>query len=161
MRPWRAVDVPKSVKSGQRPPAEKELRIVVSALSSDAHTWNLVFIQLLLEELGHNVLNLGACVPDRVIADYCRAARSDLLVVASINGHGMPDGISLMNTLKEYPDLASMPVVIGGMLSTPGADNGHCLLAAGFDAVFDNSAGGARLRDYVDGLQSELECLPA
>ncbi|MGQ4416103.1 methylaspartate mutase, partial [Streptomyces sp. SAS_269] len=33
--------------------------VVVSSLASDAHTWNLVFLQLLIEESGFDVVNLG------------------------------------------------------------------------------------------------------
>lgn len=31
------------------------LDVVVSTMASDSHTWNLVFLQLVLEELGHRV----------------------------------------------------------------------------------------------------------
>ena len=43
----------------RRPPG-----VIVTGTASDAHTWNLVFLQLMLEELGHDVDNLGPCVPD-------------------------------------------------------------------------------------------------
>lgn len=37
--------------------------VVLSTIPSDSHTWNLLFLQLLLEEHGCEVTNLGACVP--------------------------------------------------------------------------------------------------
>jgi len=60
---------------------------VVTSVSSDSHTWNLVYIQLLLEEVGHHVHNLGACVPDDVVIAECRRIRPDLVVVSSVTAN--------------------------------------------------------------------------
>lgn len=46
--------------------------VLVSSVSSDSHTWNLVFLQLLLEEMGHEVTNIGSCVPDDLLIEECR-----------------------------------------------------------------------------------------
>jgi hypothetical protein len=47
------------------PATESDRRsIVVTSVSSDSHTWNLVSLQLLFEELGPRMSNLGACPPD-------------------------------------------------------------------------------------------------
>jgi methylaspartate mutase sigma subunit len=140
------------VRQGRR---TGRLDIVISALSSDAHTWNLVFLQLLLEELGHNVRNLGPCVPDDVIVAVCQERPVDLLLVASINGHGVPDGKSLIRAVRRCPELASMPVAIGGLLDTEGTKHRAELLEAGFDAVFEGGAGPQALSTYVDVLYGE------
>jgi methylaspartate mutase sigma subunit len=137
------------------PRTDVGLDVVISALSSDAHTWNLVFVQLLLEELGHNVRNLGPCVPDGVIVRACREHSPDLLAVASINGHGLRDGQSLIRAVRECPDLASMPVVIGGALSTDGTRHAGQLMAAGFAAVFEGDAADVAFSAYVGNLQSQ------
>lgn len=142
------------VRPASRPRAAGHLDVVISALSSDAHTWNLVFVQLLLEELGHNVRNLGPCVPDGVIVRACRAHTPDLLVVTSINGHGVRDGQSLIRAVRECPGLMSMPVVIGGVLGIDGTRHADELLAAGFDAVFEGSGADASLRAYTRALRS-------
>jgi methylaspartate mutase sigma subunit len=107
-------------------------------LSSDAHTWNLVYIQLVLEELGHDVLNMGACVPDRELIAQCRTARPDLIVLGSVNGHGFADGMRVIAGLRAAPELVATPVVIGGKLDTVGGDPTIAgrLIAAGFDAVY-------------------------
>jgi methylaspartate mutase sigma subunit len=112
-------------------------------LSSDSHTWNLVYIQLVLEELGHDVINLGPCVPDRELIAYCQSAQPDLIVLSSVNGHGFADGMRVIAALREVPGLAARPVVVGGKLDTVGGDPhvARQLLAAGFDAVFAESAG--------------------
>ncbi|MEU7137060.1 cobalamin-dependent protein [Streptomyces sp. NPDC046261] len=128
------------------------LRVLVSSVSSDSHTWNLVYLQLLLEEMGHQVHNVGACVPDDLLIRECRRHRPDLVVVSSVNGHGFLDGRRLVTRLRREADLAQLPVVIGGKLGTEGAAVGTYgpeLLAAGFTAVFEGDAAIEDFRAYV------------
>ena len=119
--------------------ATGSLRVVVTSVASDSHTWNLVFLQLVLEELGHRVRNLGACVPDDLLIDECLRERPDLVVVSTVNGHGFFDGARLIARIRETAGLAGLPVVIGGMLGITGP-GGLPRLAdlreAGFDGVF-------------------------
>lgn len=125
------------VSAAEVPPLE----VVVTGLSSDAHTWNLVYLELLLEELGCRVTNLGGCTPDETIVRECAARRPDLVVISSLNGHGAQDGLRLIGALRACSTLAAIPVVIGGKLDvTGGGRNGARLLAAGFDAVFEDAA---------------------
>jgi len=116
-------------------------RVLLSSVSSDSHTWNLVFIQLLLEHQGHQVINLGACTPYEEILEACRLHRPDLLVISTVNGHGNIDGERLISHLRRDPDLANLPTVIGGQLGVRGIEGQAAmtsrLLAAGFDAVFN------------------------
>ncbi|MEV7398906.1 methylmalonyl-CoA mutase [Streptomyces sp. NPDC091267] len=132
-------------------------RIIVSGVSSDAHTWNLVFLQLLLEGQGHEVANLGSLAPDALIIDACRTQRPDLLVISSVNGHGQLDGMRLIRALRAVPGLGGLPAVIGGKLGIHGRDNvrfGDRLTAAGYDAVFDDGEAGTleRFEAFVHGL---------
>ncbi|MEU5868029.1 MULTISPECIES: cobalamin-dependent protein [unclassified Nonomuraea] len=115
------------------------LTVLLSGTSSDAHTWNLVYLQLLLEEAGHAVANLGACVPDDLLIDRCRDLRPDLLVMSSVNGHGRHDAARAARRLRQCPQTAGVPAVIGGKLGIAGRPNSRLapeLLAAGFDRVF-------------------------
>jgi len=135
------------------------LSVVVTSVSSDSHTWNLVFLQLALEELGHRVVNLGACVPDDLVVAECLRTRPDLVVVSSVNGHGFRDGTRLVGRLRACPELATVPVVIGGKLGISGPGGSHSreqLRAAGFDAVFEEGAGMATLRSYTGQLTASL-----
>lgn len=125
------------------------LDVIVTGLSSDAHTWNLVYLELLLEELGCRVTNLGACVPDATIVNECAERRPDLVVISSLNGHGCHDGVRLMDTFRTHPVLVTMPVVIGGKLDVAGGSNATRLLAAGFDAVFEDSGGLSPFRTFI------------
>ncbi|MDF3301138.1 cobalamin B12-binding domain-containing protein [Streptomyces tropicalis] len=134
-----------------------ERRFVVTSVSSDAHMWNLVFLQLLLEERGGHVVNLGACVPDEVILAECRRHRPDALVVSTVNGHGHLDGLRLIEKLRADPVLAGMRVVIGGKLGIRGSGNarfGAELVAAGFDAAFESEAGLAEFDAFLGGLET-------
>jgi methylaspartate mutase sigma subunit len=117
--------------------------VVVSGLSSDAHTWNLVFLQLLIEELGYRVVNLGSCVPDDVLLGECRRLAPTMVVIGSVNGHGHRDGLRVIEKLRGSELLAATPIVIGGKLGISGSDDvRHAseLMAAGFDAIFTDGA---------------------
>ncbi|MGO4461206.1 methylaspartate mutase [Streptomyces sp. M-16] len=129
------------------------MHILLSGTASDSHTWNLVYLQLFLEELGHRVHNLGPCVPDRLLAGACAAAgpgRPDLVVVSSVNGHGYRDGLGAVLALRRAG--VTLPVAIGGKLGVAGVPDPRLrrrLLDAGCDAVFDDGDTGA-LRDFLD-----------
>ncbi|MFI7344761.1 cobalamin B12-binding domain-containing protein [Streptomyces sp. NPDC049936] len=130
-------------------------RFVVTSVSSDAHMWNLVFLQLLLEERGGDVVNLGACVPDEVILAECRRNRPDALVVSTVNGHGHLDGLRLIEKIRADPELSGLRVVIGGKLGIRGSENarfGTELVAAGFDAAFESEAGLAEFDAFLGSL---------
>jgi methylaspartate mutase sigma subunit len=128
----------------------------VTSVSSDSHTWNLVYLQLVLEELGHRVVNLGACVPDDLVVAECRRDRYDLVVVSTVNGHGYLDGARLIRRIRACPELAATPVVIGGKLGIcgPGRRSSEELLAAGFDAVYEDAAGMAAFLVFADRLMA-------
>ncbi len=129
--------------------------IIVSSMASDAHTWNLVFLELLLEEFGHRVINLGACVPDDVLLAECELHRPDLVVLSSVNGHGYQEGLRVIETLREKSELAALPVIIGGKLGTAGPDpeRTEALMGAGFDGVFEEgSASLLSLRSFINAL---------
>lgn len=129
--------------------------VVVSGVASDAHTWNLVFLQKFIEEMGYRVTNFGPCVPDSMLVARCRELRADLVVLSSVNGHGHIDGARVVRKLRDQPALRDTPIVIGGKLGVSGAANGqHAskLLTAGFDAVFDDSVALAEFGGYLSGL---------
>ncbi|OLB65366.1 MAG: hypothetical protein AUI10_07065 [Actinobacteria bacterium 13_2_20CM_2_72_6] len=130
--------------------------MLLSTVSSDAHTWNLVFLQLLLEESGHEVINLGPCVPDQLLVDMARRLRPDAIVLSSVNGHGHLDGARVIRALRTDPVTRHIPAIIGGKLGIGGSANAlhsDALIEAGFDAVFHDDGD-------VDGLRRYLTALP-
>lgn len=116
------------------------LDVLVTGTASDAHTWNLIFLQLYCEERGCRVVNLGPCVPDELLVTTCRRVAPDLVVVSSVNGHGYTDGRRAIEAVRDQCGLATVPMVIGGKLGTDGplpTNQVHDLLDAGFAGVFD------------------------
>jgi methylaspartate mutase sigma subunit len=113
------------------------LRALVSGTPSDAHTWNLVYLQLLLEELGCEVSNLGPCVPTELLLRDCRVWRPDVIVLGTVNGHGYNDGLECITALQGDPQTANVPAIIGGKLGISGPDTAMdaVLIDAGFAAV--------------------------
>ncbi|MGK4580166.1 cobalamin B12-binding domain-containing protein [Kitasatospora sp. HPMI-4] len=137
--------------------ARRGATVIVAGGTSDSHTWNLVFLQLLLEEMGFDVVNLGPCVPADLLIAESLAHRPALLVVSSVNGHGFQDGIRMISKLRERPELTATPAVIGGKLGISGAQSAEQLaelIAAGYDAVFDDGAEG------IASFQRLLDSLP-
>jgi methylaspartate mutase sigma subunit len=136
---------PGTIWGNSTDPASRKATVVVTSMASDSHTWNLVYLQLMLEELGYDVVNLGSCVPDEILVDSCAELAPALVVVSSVNGHGYADGMRVIDKLRASDELVATPVVIGGKLGIAGEQTGaqlDNLMAAGFDAVFDDSATG-------------------
>ncbi|WP_086663423.1 cobalamin B12-binding domain-containing protein [Lentzea kentuckyensis] len=140
------------------PAPARPLDVLVTSVSSDAHTWNLVFLQLLVEELRHRVTNLGACVPDDLLVREATRPGRDLVVVSSVNGHGFTDGLRVIERIRRTEELDHVPVVIGGKLGTSGTDDGRAdkLMAAGFDGVFEDGSESQRFLSFVDSLPTGI-----
>ncbi|CAL9656221.1 cobalamin-dependent protein [Streptomyces sp. Tu 3180] len=136
-------------------PGRARATVVVTTVASDSHTWNLVFLQLLLEELGYHVVNLGPCVPDELLVRHCREIRPAAVIISSVNGHGAQDGLRVIRALRDDELTAALPVAIGGKLGVDGGATSHAerLLAAGFDAVFEDGTDTlAAFRRFLDDL---------
>ncbi|MFD8306830.1 cobalamin B12-binding domain-containing protein [Streptomyces sp. NPDC059690] len=139
-------------------------KFVVTSVSSDAHMWNLVFLQLLLEEHGGQVVNLGACTPDELIISECIRVRPEALVISTVNGHGHIDGLRLIRKIRQNPELAPMRVVIGGKLGIHGSRHGGFgaeLVANGYDAAFEADAEFNQFLDYLGLVPSAPKQLPS
>lgn len=131
------------------------LRVLVTGTASDSHTWNLVYLQLALEEWGHRVTNLGPCVPADLLAAKCRESAPDLVVISSVNGHGYRDGLTAITGLRaEEGPAGAVPVAIGGKLGIAGRPDPQWaarLREAGCTRVFDDGDLTA-LRTFVTAL---------
>lgn len=117
------------------------MNIILTTIPSDAHTWNLIYMQLALEERGHAVTNLGACTQTTTLISQCLEIQPDLIVVSSINGHAYIEGVELLNALKAHSELQQAIVVIGGKLCVNREQNQMAyqkLRDCGFDAIFDD-----------------------
>ena len=135
-------------------------RILLSTVSSDSHTWNLVFLEMALQEAGFQVTNLGPCVPDDLLLAAALKERPDAIVISSVNGHGCLDGKRVVQKLRVDRQTRSIPVMIGGKLGTRGdSAEAHVqeLLEAGFTAVFTEAADVRALRGLLAQLGEAAE----
>ena len=112
---------------------------VLSTIESDSHMWNLVYLQLLLEEHGIEVINLGPCVPTTTTLQTLVSSRPDALIISSVNGHGFWQGRALREAAVRAFGEGLPLFLIGGKLTTSEANDASVakeLRAAGFDEVF-------------------------
>ncbi|WP_222928308.1 cobalamin B12-binding domain-containing protein [Cellulomonas telluris] len=129
-----------------------DFRAVLCTVESDSHMWNLVYLQLLLEENGGDVVNLGACTPVRDVVEKVRSGRPDLLVLSSVNGHGA-HGARVLRAALQAASGAAVPSVAGGKLTTAESDNDRVrreLLAAGWTDVFTGDDAVPRFVRFLD-----------
>lgn len=117
-------------------------------------------MQLLIEESGHEVRNLGPCVPDDLLVRTAVGTPTDLIVMSTVNGHGLTDGARVVRLLRGEPALRDVPIVIGGKLGVAG-DSGpegvQALLEAGFTAVFgDDEVDVALFGAYIDSVAARV-----
>lgn len=126
--------------------------VLLTTVPSDAHNWNLIFMQLLLEETGFTVVNLGPCVPFSLLASACLEHAPDAVVVSTINGHGFIEGKELIEEARKMSSVAETPFFIGGKLSTD-ATLSHLYAVELEQAGYRKAFGGG------DGLPEFLEQL--
>jgi methylaspartate mutase sigma subunit len=129
-----------------------KISAVLTTIPSDSHCWNLVFMQMFMEENGIAVENLGICVPFDEVVARCRAGEPDLVVVSTVNGHGYLEGSELANRLAALPDRDRFGLVIGGKLgidSSQDAAHAAALRQAGYDAVFHGHDALVDFKDYL------------
>jgi methylaspartate mutase sigma subunit len=129
---------------------------ILTTIPSDAHSWNLVYMQMFLEERGCRVINLGTCAPFQQVIDACAKENPDLVVVSTTNGHGYMEGAELARLLDRLETRSRMKLVVGGKLGVDQAQDpeyAEILSNAGFDAVF---YGATALGDFVSLMEKEF-----
>lgn len=129
--------------------------VVLATISSDAHSWNLVVLQLLLEEAGHTVCNLGPCTPPADLIAACLDYTPALIVLSSVNGHGLLELPEVVRTLRRQPRLGGGILVAGGKLTTSGglsATEIGSLRADGVDRVFTDGDTLASFSRFLRGV---------
>jgi methylaspartate mutase sigma subunit len=127
-------------------------RCVLASVQSDSHTWNLVYMGLLLEEHGFEVLNLGCCTTPLEISGAVVRSHVDLIVISTINGHGAAQALDLIAQLRSGLGARLPPCVIGGRLTTRAAGDrraARALESAGFAHAFVGDGSIKRLREYL------------
>ena len=80
---------------------ESKLKTLLTSTPSDSHTWNLIYMELFLQENNCQVYNLGACTPITDLYDAIYKFQPKLVVISSINGHLFQDAIEIIENLKD------------------------------------------------------------
>lgn len=137
-------------------------KVILTTIPSDSHNWNLVYLQMLLEENGFDVINLGACVPYDLLVSSCIDVKPDLVVVSTINGHGFIEGKELIANIKDLPELENVDVIIGGKLSTD--TNISSLYAielenSGYSKVYCDVQNMNEFESYLKAYRVKRQCL--
>ncbi|MER5949922.1 cobalamin-dependent protein [Streptomyces sp. NPDC001904] len=94
--------------------------IIVGTVASDSHMWNLVYLDLALRELGCTTQVLPVCTQASHYLDAARTQAPDLVLVSTVNGHGVSDAVRLADNLRTAPELAAVAFAVGGKLTTSG-----------------------------------------
>lgn len=116
---------------------------LLTTVPSDSHSWNLVFMEFLLNDLGYKVENLGPNTPMDEVVSRLNRNGSAIVVVSTVNGHGYLEGAELARRIRaETGHLDGL--YIGGKICTENdpqtiARHSETLKTAGFDEVFDDS----------------------
>ncbi len=118
----------------------------VATIPSDAHSWNLIYLELLLTDAGLAVTNLGPCTPIDILVTFCRELRPELIVISSVNGLAALEAPSIAERLRRYEELSGSYLVLGGKVDTA-ATVGQDADVLGFDDVF---LGEAAVCDFMN-----------
>ena len=112
---------------------------LLTTTASDSHTWNLVYLQLLLHENAISTVSIGPCAAvDDVLAAITKIKPS-AVVVSTVNGHGAVQVRELLASAQQTIGASMPPVVVGGKLTTRGMDGVEMeeeMMRAGASAVF-------------------------
>jgi methylaspartate mutase sigma subunit len=95
-----------------------EMNILLATTPSDSHTWNLIYLKMLLEEHNHQVNLLGPCTPVDDIISGVQLNNVDIVAISSINGHGFLEAQEIPQKMCRLPH--PPPIIIGGNLITNG-----------------------------------------
>ena len=132
--------------------------VIVATTPDDSHAWNLIGIELHLAERGFEVLNLGPCTPEELLAETIRDQRPDLVVLSSINGHGALSLPAVLETLEHYQVKRTAPIVIGGLLTTDPKDTqaaATALTEVGAAGVFTGPQAWKDFDDFLRGQRTK------
>jgi methylaspartate mutase sigma subunit len=144
-------------------PTDRTKRLAILASTpDDSHQWNLHGVEMELKERNIDVINLGPLTSCKVIAETVRDRRPDLLVVSTVNGHGVHSMMEVLRALEEYQVKRSIRIVIGGLLTTDPEDAKTAkstLMSAGCSGVFTGPEAWSGFDEFLLGVACVEPCL--
>lgn len=139
------------------PTAKTKCLAILASTPDDSHQWNLHGVEMELKERNIEVINLGPLTPCKVIAETVRDRHPDLLVVSTVNGHGVHSMLEVLRTLEEYQVKRSIRIVIGGLLTTDPEKTKTAistLMSAGCSGVFSGPEAWSSFDEFLHGVVS-------
>ncbi len=119
-------------------------KIILMVTKSDAHVVGNQVLNAMLEEMNHEVINLGACSSlEELKATLLQQPDVDLIAIGNMNGHALAD-LEGLATLKQELHL-TCPIVLGGNISIHGSlteSQKSQLHQLGIDKIIENRIDG-------------------
>jgi len=127
----------------------RKVKVLLAKLGLDVHNRGLVTVAMELRDEGMEVIYLGNCLPDEIIATAVQE-QVDVIGVSSLGGAHLSLGGPLMQKAEQKGFKDELVFLIGGVFSPEDADE---LVKIGFDGVFPP---GATRETIVTGLKEAL-----
>jgi methylaspartate mutase sigma subunit len=131
---------------------KNNLNVILAGTPSDSHMWNLIFLELFLQENGCKALNLGSCVPVEDIYKTLGESPFDLVVISSVNGYLFQDAMKIMAPFFRSSCSLLPPFVVGGKMGISEKNatfEKRKLIKLGYDDVFIEADSLVRFKKYL------------
>ena len=115
----------------------RKVKVLLAKLGLDVHNRGLVTVAMELRDEGMEVIYLGNCLPDEIIASAVQE-QVDVIGVSSLGGAHLSLGSLLMRKAAEKGLKEELVFLIGGVFSPEDAEK---LAKIGFDGVYPPGTG--------------------
>jgi methylmalonyl-CoA mutase C-terminal domain/subunit len=127
----------------------RKTKVLLAKLGLDVHNRGLVTVAMELRDEGMEVIYIGNCLPDEIIATAVQE-QVDVIGVSSLGGAHLSLGRLLIEKAEAKGFKDELVFLIGGVFSPEDADE---LEKAGFDGVYPP---GSTRATIVSGLKEAL-----
>ena len=127
----------------------RKVKVLLAKLGLDVHNRGLVTVAMELRNEGMEVIYLGNCMPDEIIATAVQE-QIDVIGVSSLGGAHLSLGSLLMQKAQQKGFKDELVFLIGGVFSPEDADE---LEKIGFDGVYPP---GSTRETIINGLKAAL-----
>ena len=127
----------------------RKTKVLLAKLGLDVHNRGLVTVAMELRDEGMEVIYLGNCMPDEIIATAVQE-QVDVIGVSSLGGAHLSLGGLLMQKAAEKGFKDELVFLIGGVFSP---EDGAELAKIGFDGVYPP---GSSRETIISGLKRAL-----
>ena len=127
----------------------RKVKVLLAKLGLDVHNRGLITVAMELRDEGMEVIYLGNCMPDEIIATAVQE-QVDVVGVSSLGGAHLSLGRLLIQKAAEKGFKEDLVFLIGGVFSPEDAEE---LAKIGFDGVYPP---GSTRQTIVTGLKAAL-----